>query len=159
MHLSYNQGKYKVDCWYLPYSLLAYYRISQVQNKYTQDSIANMFNDKMYFDLKFSYDNKDLLHSIGLNNYTNLVNYLSFGIEKDLCLVCDESDTLYPINIHTSRLYGSTQDNSIILSFDKPDKKKDKYSLIFTNHIFNSEIIKFDFYNKDIKKIPDLLMP
>lgn len=120
-------------------------------------------NDKkkvnsLFFILQVSYEGNDLLHHSNVPyNYKRVLNNISFNLEKYLYVVIDKQDTLALCNSSYSRLYGQTNQSSLLLYFQS--KMEFELCEVFVkDFVFETDdILKFKFKNEDIKKCPHLI--
>lgn len=120
------------------------------------DEIQNFY--QFNFDI-VSADGKTsvLKHNITSEaEYGARINYFVSHAQQDFKLV-QGNDTLPCISYHFERTYGITPKNTILLGFAKPNTLDD-IQLIFTNRLFNTGDIKFQFSKNTLTKIPRLTL-
>lgn len=94
------------------------------------------------------------LHSA--QQYDQRINYMAFGMEKDICLV-QGTDTLNPGMYHFERIYDVAPYATVMLAFD--NKKFDKtkaFSVIYNDRLFNKGYIKYMYKSNQLIDLPNL---
>jgi hypothetical protein len=158
-------GEYKYKIFYKP---AEYISLREAVNKGEQDNVkAITFRSeeiKEFFQFNFdivSADGKTSALKHNTNNEAEFgarINYLVSHAQQDFKLIQGE-DTLPCVSYHFERTFGLTQNNTILLSFEKPKgESNDDIQLIFTNRLFNSGDIKFQFSYKTLNNIPRLTL-
>ena len=99
------------------------------------------------FDIK-QIQNKNLLEKKYTNlDYETTINYLSFDIEKDFCLVTSSKDTIKASGVLYERHFKTTPNEKILIFFSniEPDEK---VQLLYNDKLFRNGLLKFQFKEK-----------
>jgi len=92
---------------------------SPIQPKNLQKNIESKFYDnKYFFVLEFSCNNKELLRQLPYDQYSEMVQVFSFRMSDYIEMAIDESGTIYPINCIFLQTYGMSNANRLMISFD-----------------------------------------
>jgi len=90
------------------------------------------------------------------NEYFARSNYLSFGIEKDVYVLCGK-DSL-PCRLHQfTPHYGLSPKADLVFAFDEPDSlhARDR-TLVIEDQLYGLGILQFEFKAKDLQNIPSI---
>jgi hypothetical protein len=119
-------------------------------SKFTQASFDSMVKDyegQLYFNLEVSIDhfNEEILHykmdpSAG-GAFEERVNYYSFNMQKDICIVIAEKDTIPCTMYHYERNYGISPKNNFMLGFETKQLKD--AVLVYDNKYLTTGPVKF----------------
>ena len=115
---------------------MQYYFVSYQLNKSNQDILKYNLSDE--------------------SEYFGRSNYLSFGIDKDVYVLCGK-DSL-PCRLHQfTPHYGLSPKAEIVFAFDEPDSlHKYDHTLVIEDQLFSLGILRFQFDAQDLKKIPSI---
>lgn len=91
------------------------------------------------------------------SDYFARSNYLAFGVNKDVYVLCG-NDSL-PCRIHQfTPHYGLSPNADIIFAFDEPDSLHTKNrTLVIEDQLFGLGILRFEFSAEDIHKTPTII--
>lgn len=83
-------------------------------------------------------------------------NYLSFGIDKDVYVICGK-DSL-PCRLHQfTPHYGLSPKADLVFAFDDPDQSHQfDHTLVIEDQLFGLGILRFNFKSEDIKHTPSI---
>lgn len=148
-------GDYKFVIEYQPREMILLNNYGFVKNLVQRNFNEELkkIPDLVYFRLTIIPNNV----SKAANIIAKSVNYFSFDMQKDLMIVCGSGDTLKCISFLYERIYSEQPDHKFLLSFEN-SKNVDKISFIYNDTHFVNKNIKFDFIEKDIKRIPKLII-
>lgn len=149
-------GAYKVEVIYRPGDLLAAQELAL--NNAVSDSLWDRLKEKyarnLYFDLRFSLNDGELLHGLTGEEYANMVNILSFRM-KEYVFITSGKDTLKVKDFMLDRTFGKASSTNLLLAFDRNNILNDKF-LEFHIKKFDLgyENPRFRFKGKDIERVP-----
>ena len=129
-------------------------------NQVQFDSIVHNYDSLLFFNLEISIDNfNDDLLKYNLKgdvefNYSQLVEYYSFKMQKDINLVQNNRDTIPCVLYHYERNYGISPKTTIMLGF-KPVSLKNMV-FVYENKHLNTGTIKFAIQEKEIVNHPHI---
>jgi hypothetical protein len=111
----------------------------------------------IHFILKASYKNNDLLVNPNVPyDYGQVLNNLSFGLQKFIYAVIDKKDTISLSESIYARNYGMTKASSALLSF-KPPSRFENCEIKVRDFVFGTnQQISFRFKSNDFKNCPVL---
>lgn len=120
------------------------------------DAKGNMQYYKLVFRL--AEGNQDVLRYDlrDETEYFSRSNYLAFGIEKDVYLLC--GDERLPCRLHQfTPMYGIAPQAEVVFAFDETDPEHTKNrTLVIEDQLFGSGILQFEFTAENIKNIPTI---
>lgn len=114
-----------------------------------------------YFELKIRLNNEmnELLkHKIkSSQDYKNRVEYYSFNMCKDLCLVVG-SDTIPCTHFHFERSFEASPNSTFLVGFpiNERTRKIDELTFVYRERIFEKGVVKFTFNINKLVNIPKL---
>lgn len=113
-----------------------------------------------YFKLRIQRNNSKeevLLYNISnQQEYTDRIDYLSYGFEENVILVRNNfQDTLFPALFHFERTYGIVPYIDFVFSFKKDTACKDqRMQLVINDNVFGKGIFSYDFNRADLNNAP-----
>lgn len=131
-------------------------KISQTQF----DSLVKNYDSLLFFNLEISIDNftDDILkYNLGGDmetNYSRLVEYYSFKMQHDICLVQNEKDTIPCVLYHYERNYGISSKTNVMIGF-KP-KTLSNLVLVYDNKHLKTGTVKFQIEEKNSVNQPHI---
>lgn len=131
-------------------------KISQTQF----DSLVKNYDSLLFFNLEISIDNftDDILkYNLGGDmetNYSRLVEYYSFKMQNDICLVQNEKDTIPCVLYHYERNYGISPKTNVMIGF-KP-KTLSNLVLVYDNKHLKTGTVKFQIEEKNTVNHPHI---
>lgn len=146
--------QFRPSCLILKQHLKAINSTSQA----TIDSLSKIYNKNLYFILRMTYDDQELL-SIYANDhkkFSEMVSRLSFEMDKYISLTTADKDTLQMVDFIYPRMYGMSGNTEIMLVFEN---KLSNFDMLFFNideFGLNQGKMKFKFKYRDIKAVPQL---
>ncbi len=109
------------------------------------DSILKGYDGLLFFNLEISIDdfNEELLHYKPQpgDDYEERVAYYAFGMQKDICIVVAEKDTIPCAMYHYERNYGVSPKNNFMLGFNTSHVKD--AVLVYDNPYLPTGPVKF----------------
>ena len=125
------------------------------------DSAAKAYEGKLYFRLEISIDgfNEELMHyrpdaSGSEAAFEERVSYYSFGMQKDICIVVAEKDTIPCTMYHYERNYGVSPNNRFMLGFEASALKN--AVLVYDNPYLPTGTVKFALSEQDLSSHPQI---
>lgn len=125
------------------------------------DSAAKAYQGKLYFNLELSIDgfNEELMHyrpdpSGSEAAFEERVSYYSFGMQKDICIVVAEKDTIPCTMYHYERNYGVSPNNRFMLGFEASGLKN--AVLVYDNPYLPTGPVKFALSEQDLSSHPQI---
>lgn len=146
---------------YVPKECMAFLELKD--EAYTPEQFNNSLNSyktMSYFNFRIELkDGKGELLKYNLTSpqqYTERINYVSFGMQKDIFLV-QEKDTLLPGLYHFERTFDVAPFTTVMLAFDneKFDPEKE-FTIVYNDRLFNKGYIKYNYQPKQLIDLPNL---
>lgn len=131
-------------------------KINQIQF----DSIVRDYDSLLFFNLEISIDNfnDDLLkYKLGGDvefNYSQLVEYYAFKMQRDINMVQNDKDTIPCVLYHYERNYGISPKTNIMLGFKVPSLKNTVF--VYENKHLKTGTIKIIIQEKEILNHPHI---
>ena len=154
-----NYGNVIYELKYIPveYKLLknSKYKSIEAFNKDVKE-----FSNSQYFTFRISvkdYSGNPIKYNlVSENEYYARVEYLSFGILNDICLIENEDSLFCKLN-NFERSYNLDPYITESFSFDKVDTTSNGDKVfIYNDRLFGNGIIKFRFSNKELNNSPKI---
>lgn len=124
------------------------------------DSLRHKYNRFLYFNLSVSKNNEELLSAVpkDINEFGQLAKKLSFSMNDYVNLYTQSKDTLSLIDYAYPRMFGATQETTMLLVFNKANKIKTTPVLNFTIEDLGLKTgeVKFKINSKKIINEPQL---
>ncbi|WP_146166617.1 hypothetical protein ABZR88_02540 [Mucilaginibacter yixingensis] len=109
------------------------------------------------FLLGLSKNNKELLRQLSYNEYSDLVQILSFRISDFIALVPDGKKPVSPMTCYFLQTYGTTTANQVLIVFDERDLERcRRFKILIKEFGLNIGSLCFEFEQKDITAISTL---
>ncbi|PQJ13002.1 hypothetical protein CJD36_004460 [Flavipsychrobacter stenotrophus] len=108
--------------------------------------------DNSVSPLRYNLESRD--------EYDKRLNYFLNGAAKDIKLLYNQTDTLYPIAYEFENNYNLTPEETMLVGFTLPGKEdapKEDMQLSFSDQIFKNGIIKVKIKKDDLNNIPNLI--
>ena len=121
------------------------------------ESLRKKYGAYYYFILSLSKDNKEALHQTGGDQYSDLVQTLSFRMNNYVNLTTSATDTIPTGDFILNRTYGLSDATSLLFVFRR-EKAKDKEWVQFNLNEFGLNIgnQRFRFKTKDLENVPKI---
>lgn len=151
---------YSITVTYKPTDLLVHQEIGEETiERPGLDSLQAKYSNYHYFILSLSKNNKEALHQVegGMDQYSELVQTLSFRMPSYVTLTTSAQDTIPVGDFIMNRTYGLSQSTDLLFVFSKA-KSKDKEWLQFNLNEFGlgTGNQRFKFLTKDVERVPKL---
>lgn len=94
------------------------------------------------------------------DEYDRRLNYFLNAAAKDIRLLYNGTDTLYPVAYEFENNYNLTPEETMLLGFTLPNKDelpKEDMQLSFNDQVFKNGIIKVKIKKEDLNNIPNLI--
>ncbi|RWU09943.1 hypothetical protein [Pedobacter chitinilyticus] len=109
---------------------------------------------KYYFLVSLSKDHKEVLKQLPFNEYSEMVQVLSFRMQNYIGITLDDEEKVAPLTCLFQPTYGYANANTILVVFEKSKLEKAKQIQFFMIEFgFKTGNITFDFNSKTIEKI------
>lgn len=147
---------------YLPSESMAFLELRTEEYDYEKfKKTTDNFKEMTYFNFKIELTGgSGELLKYQLNSavqYESRVKYISFQMEKDLCLIQGQ-DTLYPGLYHFERAFEVVPYLTVMFAFDnkKFDKEKE-FTIVYNDKLFEKGLIKFNYQNRQLIDMPNVV--
>ncbi len=108
--------------------------------------------DNSISPLRYNLESRD--------DYDKRLNYFLNGAAKDIKLLYNDVDTLYPVAYEFENNYNLTPEETMLVGFTLPNKDvspKENMQLSFNDQVFKNGIIKVKIKKEDLNNIPNLI--
>lgn len=128
----------------------------------TPDEIERLrtkYNDYYYFILSLSRNNKEALHQVqgGMEQYSELVQVLSFRMPEYTTLTTSASDTIPVADFMLNRTYGMSSSTDVLFVFNREKAKEQEWVQFNLNEFgLNMGNQRFRFRREDLDRVPQL---
>lgn len=155
-----NEVNYKLK--YISIEEMALRNVNDIEllNQTRFDSILKDYDSLVFFNLEISIDDfYDDILKYKLDgdiefNYSQLVEYYSFKMQKDIKLVQNEKDTIPCALYHYERNYGLSPKTNIMIGFKLKNTKN--LTFVYENKHLRTSIIKIGIIEEDILNHPHI---
>ena len=155
-----NEVNYKLN--YISNEEMALRNVNDIEllNQTRFDSILKDYDSLVFFNLEISIDDfyEDILkYKLDGDvefNYSQLVEYYSFKMQKDIKLVQNEKDTIPCALYHYERNYGLSPKTNIMIGFKLKNTKN--LTFVYENKHLRTSIIKIGIIEEDILNHPHI---
>lgn len=152
---------YKINVNYQPSEYLALKESIGKQKQPSSEkynSALPHYKDHYYFHMRIEnkkqYNNPIMEQSDGYDEYSYILQYMSFYAQNDLKLVVGK-DTFECVNYHFENNYKLLPFNDIQMAFRKPEiPTSDNLTLVWDDQVYGVGRIKIEFENENITSIP-----
>lgn len=129
-------GGVKVELMYKPTDLIVLENLPEKFNKGMVENYRKQFTDNLYFLLRVSVNNNDLLKQLPRDNndFANWTNKLTFGMGQEVNLQNEKGEEFALKDYVYPRMYGSSRANTMMFIFSKTSDLTD--DIIFTLNEF-----------------------
>jgi hypothetical protein len=153
-----NGVKYELT--YRPTDLLVNQEVGNKKNKKQIELLRKKYSKYMYFNLSMSLNDRELLSNVvrDKQKFGQMVNDLAFGMEEKVNLFTPKKDTLSMADFIYPRMYGMTNNTTIMIVYPR-DKKylEDEYINFTIQDLgFDTGEVKFKINTNSIKNEPQL---
>lgn len=146
---------------YLPAPSMAFLELRTESYDFPKfQETCNHYEDMTYFNFKIEViDGSGELLKYKLESpaqYDGRVKYMSFEMQKDICLV-QGRDTLLPGLFHFERIFEVAPYSTVMFAFDtKKFNKDNEFTIIYNDKLFNKGFVKFNYKNKQLINLPNI---
>lgn len=119
------------------------------------DSLRQKYGQYYYFVLSLSHNNKEALHQVGQEQYSDMVNILSFRMNEFVTMTTAASDTIPVGDFMLNRTFGMSTSTDLLFVFNR-EKVKGKEWVQFNLNEFGLGVgnQRFRFKTKDLDEAP-----
>lgn len=153
-----NGVKYELT--YRPTDLLVNQELEDKKNKKQIELLRKKYANYMYFNLSMSLNDRELLSNVvrDKQKFGQMVNDLAFGMEEKVNLFTPKKDTLSMADFIYPRMYGMTNNTTIMIVYPRDKKYLEDDYLNFTIQDlgFDTGEVKFKINTNTIKNEPHL---
>jgi len=148
---------YTLDVTYRPTDLLVLQEIDDHADANKIQSVRDKYSKYYYFILSLSKNSKEALHQVGTDQYSELVQTLSFRMGGYVNLTTSSRDTIPTTDFVMDRTYGLSSATSLLFVFDR-EKTKDKDWVQFNLNEFGLGVgnQRFRFRTRDLSEAPGI---
>ena len=151
---------YHIMVTYRPTDLLVDQEIgNEPYNPSSVESLRRKYSNYYYFILSLSKDGKEALHQVegGMEQYSELVQTLSFRMNEYVTLTTSAQDTIPVGDFMLNRTYGLSRSTDLLFVFNK-EKAKEKDWVQFNLNEFGLGVgsQRFRFKTKDLEDVPKI---
>lgn len=144
---------YKIS--YKPTNVMVYQSLQNEEfNSDAIDSLKSVYSEYEYFLLSISSKNTDVLSLTSRQDFSRIMQDVSFHMQDMVYMVRDDNDTLYLEDFIAPRFYGLSNATSILLAFKKKGIEP-KYFKVHVKGLFGGSV-DLKFKNKDLTELPTL---
>lgn len=149
-------GDVKISLTYYPWQLLE--NTFKKQIAITKSNLRKNA-DLEYFIIGFSAHDKELLRQLEYNQYSALIQVLSFNMKEYISLVSERKRPIYPVDVLFQPTYGMSSSNQLIVAFKKADLTNTNHLRLKINEFgLNTGNIFFKIDKSSINKIPPIAL-
>ncbi len=151
-------GKTRVEVMYRPTDLMVQQETGDgPTDTTTVRTLRKKYEHYYYFILSLSNNNKEALHQTGGEQYSELVQTLSFRMQDYVSLTTSAQDTIPVGDFILNRTYGLSSSTDLLFVFNK-EKAAGKEWVQFNLNELGLGIgnQRFRFKTKDIERIPEI---
>jgi hypothetical protein len=120
------------------------------------DTLRNKYNNYYYFILSLSRNNKEALHQVGsMDQYSELVQTLSFRMPQYTTLTTTASDTIPVGDFMLNRTYGMSTSTDLLFVFSREKALDDEWVQFNLNEFgLGTGNQRFRFKRKQLEEAP-----
>lgn len=146
---------------HLPAQLLALREAGKDAGDSALKAAETLYSELEYFRLEITGTTAKgelLKQDVGnAGEYQRRVSYSAFGMEKDIVLVADGTDSIPCALFHFERSFDVAPVASFMIAFDrKRVTAADKLTFVFHDDLFRNGLLKFSFTKEELLAVPKL---
>lgn len=145
---------------YRPTDLLVKQEIGDSISKDKVKALRQKYNKYMYFNLSMSKDGRELLSNVAgdKSRFGQMVNDLSFYMNEKVNLHTTEKDTLTMTDFIYPRMFGITNETTIMFVYPRDEKflKEDYLNFTIEDLGFYTGVVKIKIDTAPLKNEPEL---
>ena len=147
-------GKVNAKMTYKPWQLFK--QSGGVMDNQTNKKERYLFDDKLFFVLSLSANNKELLKQLDFNKYSEMVQVLSFRMKDFMGIVSGDAKPVEPLDCIFQQTYGMGRSNDLLIVFNRNALNVNGTLKLYLKE-FGLKIgnLEFDFQADDINAIPN----
>jgi len=122
LHQTIEVNSIKVEFSYFPHELFVLQELGRSSRQDTAkiSVFEKKYGSQYYFKVFFSKNNQEAIRTLGnFQKYSEMVQTMSFDMEKYVRVINDKSDTVYLKDFMFEQDYGLSNSNALLLVFDK----------------------------------------
>jgi len=148
---------YSMDVTYKPTDLLVQQEVGDQAAEQMIKVARDKYSKYYYFILSLSKNSKEALHQVGTDQYSELVQTMSFRMGGYVNLTTSSRDTIPTTDFVMDRTYGLSSATSLLFVFNG-EKAKDKDWVQFNLNEFGLGVgnQRFRFRTKDLNEAPGI---
>lgn len=151
---------YKIGVTYRPTDLWVHQELGSMNGaKEEITRLRGKYDNYYYFILSLSRNNKEALHQVqgGMEQYSELVQVLSFRMPEYATLTTSTSDTIPVADFMLNRTYGMSSSTDVLFAFNR-EKAKGQEWVQFNLNEFGLQVgnQRFQFRREDLDQAPQL---
>jgi hypothetical protein len=113
--------------------------------------------DKLFFVFSLSFKNRELLKQLNYEQYSEIIQVLSFKMNEFIELIPDSGQPVEPEICQFQQTYGLSKANSLIIAFKKNRILSYKHLTVRINEFgLNTGNLNYVFNVNDINRIPEI---
>jgi len=149
-------GEIKAILTYKPWQLMESGRLGYKKDSEKPDSV---YKDKVFFMLSLSAKDKELLKQLDFNQYSEMVQVLSFRMNQFVELIPDNGKIVEPLECVFQQTYGMSTANNILLVFDQRRLAAvDNFKIKIKEFGLNTGNLKFEMQTGDINALKNIVI-
>lgn len=150
-----TMGATTVSLIFRPTDLIVSQELEWADNHFPIDSIQKKYASYYFFVLSLSRNNKEALHQTNMNEYSDLLNTLSFRMNEFVTMTTAAQDTIPVGDFMLNRTFGMSSSTDLLFVFDKT-KAKDQQWVQFNLNEFGLGVgnQRFRFDVTDLENVP-----
>jgi hypothetical protein len=149
-------GDVRVEVLFRPASLL---HARKAGNSPASKNKNSMYDSCYYFVVNISKSGQELevfYVKAGID-FSAAMEELSFNMRDYLLIITEKRDTLYPIDVVYSRMYGSTGHSSFMLAFKKSEfASLSQFEFLIKELGLGAGSSSFTFMTSDLENVPEI---
>jgi hypothetical protein len=137
---------------YRPTDLLVWQELGdQPVSSQTVDSIRFSYGKFHYYLLNISVGNQNLFRASSREQFSSLLNEVSFNMQEHVFCITDKQDTIQLADFNAPRLYELGSQTKVLLAFERGNKEKHIHVCLTG---FDKNRITFIYKIEDINRVP-----
>lgn len=154
------ENGYKIDVMYRPTDLWVHQELGdEPTDQATLDRLRKKYNTYYYFIVSLSKNNKEALHQVegGMDQYSELVQTLSFRMPQHVNLTTSSQDTIPVGDAMLNRTYGLSATTDVLIVFTKEKVRGTDWVQVNLNEFgLGVGNQRFRFLTKDLDNAPKI---
>jgi hypothetical protein len=152
---SQQMGEINAVLTYKPFQLMT--NMQRPGSKKTD--MADKFQDKLFFVLSLSANNKELLKQLPFSQYSEMVQVMAFRMNSFIDVVPDNNKPVEPLDCIFQQTYGMGASNNLLIVFDKKRlMTAQNLRVHITEFGLNTGDLNFEIAMNDIKTVQNIVL-